>query len=101
MYENAPLVVREAAALHTPAVMVEGSTAATILRDGENGYLVPNDLEAFAARLRDLYRDKAAVRRAGLAASRTIVRSWEDVVGEVLDRYDALIARKTRIRPLK
>jgi Glycosyltransferase len=101
MYDNAPLVVREAAALHTPAVMVEGSTAATILRDGENGYLVPNDLEAFAARLRDLYRDKAAVRRAGLAASRTIVRSWEDVVGEVLDRYDALIARKTRIRPLK
>ena len=101
MYDNAPLVVREAAALHTPAVMVEGSTAATILRDGENGYLVPNDLEAFAARLRDLYHDRAAVRRAGLAASRTIVRSWEDVVGEVLDRYDALIARKTRIRPLK
>ena len=101
MYDNAPLVVREAAALHTPAVMVEGSTAATILRDGENGYLVPNDLDAFAARLRDLYRDRAAVRRTGLAASRTIVRSWEDVVGEVLDRYDALIARKTRIRPLK
>ena len=101
LYDNAPLVVREAAALHTPAVMVEGSTAATILHDGENGYLVPNDLEAFAARLRELYRDRAAVRRAGLAASRSIVRSWEDVVGEVLDRYNALIARKTRIRPLK
>ena len=101
LYDNAPLVVREAAALHTPAVMVEGSTAATILRDGENGYLVPNDLDAFAARLRDLYQDRDQVRRAGLSASRTIVRSWEDVVGEVLDRYDAIIARKTRIRPLK
>ena len=101
LYDNAPLVVREAAALHTPAVMVEGSTAAEILRDGENGYLVPNELDAFAARLRQLYRDREQVRRVGLAASRTIVRSWEDVVGEVLDRYDALIARKTRIRPLK
>ena len=101
LYDNAPLVVREAAALHTPAVMVEGSTAATILRDGENGYLVPNELDAFAARLRALYRDRAAVRRTGLAASRTIVRSWEDVVDEVLDRYNALIARKTQIRPLK
>ena len=101
LYDNAPLVVREAAALHTPAVMVEGSTAATILRDGENGYLVPNELDTFAARLRELYRDREQVRRVGLAASRTIVRSWEDVVGEVLDRYDALIARKTRIRPLK
>ena len=101
LYDNAPLVVREAAALHTPAVMVEGSTAAEILRDGENGYLVPNDLDAFAARLRELYHDREQVRRIGLSASRTIVRSWEDVVGEVLDRYDALIARKTRIRPLK
>ena len=101
LYDNAPLVVREAAALHTPAVMVEGSTAAEILKDGENGYLVPNDLDAFAARLRELYRDREQVRRIGLSASRTIVRSWEDVVGEVLDRYDALIARKTRIRPLK
>ena len=101
LYDNAPLVVREAAALHTPAVMVEGSTAATILRDGENGYLVPNNLDAFAARLRDLYRDREQVRRVGLSASRTIVRSWEDVVGEVLDRYDSIIARKTRIRPLK
>ena len=101
LYDNAPLVVREAAALHTPAVMVEGSTAAEILRDGENGYLVPNELDAFAARLRQLYQDREQVRRVGLTASRTIVRSWEDVVGEVLDRYDAIIARKTRIRPLK
>ena len=101
LYDNAPLVVREAAALHTPAVMVEGSTAAEILRDGENAYLVPNELDAFATRLRQLYRDREQVRRVGLTASRTIVRSWEDVVGEVLDRYDAIIARKTRIRPLK
>ena len=101
LYDNAPLVVREAAALHTPAVMVEGSTAAEILQDGENGYLVPNELDAFATRLRQLYRDRAEVRRVGLTASRTIVRSWEDVVGEVLDRYDAIIARRTRIRPLK
>lgn len=101
LYDNAPLVVREAAALHTPAVMVEGSTAAEILRDGENGYLVPNELDAFATRLRQLYQDREQVRRVGLTASHTIVRSWEDVVGEVLDRYDALIARKTRIRPLK
>ena len=101
LYDNAPLVVREAAALHTPAVMVEGSTAATILRDGENGFLVPNELDAFAACLRKLYSNRGEVRRAGLSASRTIVRSWEDVVGEVLDRYDALIARKTRIQPEK
>lgn len=98
LYDNAPLVVREAAALHTPAVMVEGSTAATILRDGENGFLVQNRLDSFEALLRRLIADRALVRRVGVNASHSIVRSWEDVVEEVIDRYNALIARKTQIR---
>ena len=97
LYDNAPLVVREAAALNTPSVMVEGSTAATILKDGENGFLIPNDLDVFAAKLRELIHDPERVHRIGVQASRTIVRSWEDVVGEVLDRYNRLIARKKKL----
>jgi hypothetical protein len=30
-------------------------------------------------------------------ASRSIVRSWEDVCGEVLDRYNALLSREKLI----
>ena len=91
LYDNAPLVVREAAALHTPAVMAEGATAATILKDGENGFLVENDPEKMAQLLRSLIHDPERVHRVGIQASRTIVRSWEDCVDEVLDRYDALL----------
>ena len=94
LYDNAPLVVREAAALHTPAIMVEGSTAATILRDGENGFLSGGDLDSFAGKVRSLMADRALVRKVGIQASRSIVRPWEDVVEEVQDRYKALIARK-------
>ncbi len=97
LYDNAPLVVREAAALHTPSVMIDESTAATILRDGENGFLVPNNLDAFVSRLRELLADPERVHRVGKTASRSIVRSWEDVVDEVLDRYNRLIAKKTQI----
>ena len=97
LYDNAPLVVREAAALHTPSVMIDESTASTILQDGENGFLVPNNLDAFVARLRELLADPERVHRVGVQASRSIVRSWEDVVGEVLDRYNRLISKKTLI----
>jgi len=100
LYDNAPLVVREAAALHTPSIMVEGSTAATILKDGQNGFLISNSLDSFESCLRKLAKDREGVKRVGDEASVSIVRSWEDVVGEVLDRYNALIERKTRIRPL-
>jgi glycosyltransferase involved in cell wall biosynthesis len=97
LYDNAPLVVREAAALHTPSIMIDESTAATILKDGENGFLVPNNLDAFVARLRELIQDPDRVHRVGVAASHSIVRSWEDVVDEVLDRYNRLIAKRTLI----
>ena len=91
LYDNAPLVVREAAALHTASVMASGSTASTIIRDGVNGFLVDNNVESMEACLRSLASDRELVRRAGLEASRTIVRSWEDCVGEALDRYNMLL----------
>lgn len=91
LYDNAPLVVREAAALHTPAVMAEGATASTILTDGENGFLTANDPDTLAQLLRKLVNDPERVHRVGLQASKTIVRSWEDCVGEVLDRYNTLL----------
>ncbi|MBR5042828.1 MAG: glycosyltransferase [Bacteroidales bacterium] len=91
LYDNAPLVVREAAALHSPAVMAAGATASTILKDGENGFLVKNDPVDMEARLRELVADPERVHRVGVQASKTIVRSWEDCVGEALDRYNVLL----------
>lgn len=94
LYDNAPLVVREAAALHTPAVMAEGATASTILIDGENGFLVKNDPAEMEALLRRLVADPERVHRVGVQASKSIVRSWEDCVGEALDRYNVLLRKR-------
>lgn len=91
LYDNAPLVVREAAALHTPAVMAKGSTASQIITDGADGFLVDNDPEKMAELLRKLVADPARVHRAGIQASKSIVRSWEDCVDEVIDRYNSLL----------
>jgi glycosyltransferase involved in cell wall biosynthesis len=97
LYDTDGLVVKEAAALQTPSVMVETATAASIITDNENGFLIPNDLDAFASRLRELIHDPERVYRVGVQASHSIVRSWEDVVGEVLERYNRLIAKKKLI----
>ena len=91
LYDNAPLVVREAAALNTPSVMAAGATASTILTDGSNGFLVENDPAAMEAKLRELVADPERVHRAGVQASKTIVRSWEDCVEEVIERYNRLL----------
>ena len=97
LYDTDGLVVKEAAALQTPSVMVETATAASVIKDNENGFLITNDVTNFANRLRELIHDPQRVHKVGVQASRTLVRSWEDVVGEVLERYNRLIARKKLI----
>ena len=98
LYDNAPLVVREAAALHTPAVMARGATASTIIKDGVNGFLVENDPESMETLLRHLAGNRDEIKATGIQASKTIVRSWEDCVAEALERYNMLL--KIRNLPL-
>ncbi len=92
-YDNAPLVLREAAAMGTPAILLEGSTASEMIRDGHNGFLTQRTPGHFAARIEQLWHDRALLRRSSLEARNTLVRSWQDVVGEVIDRYDVIIRR--------
>lgn len=98
LYDTDGLVVHEAAALHTPSVMADNASASGMITDGENGFLTPDDPDSFADLLRRLAASRSDLKRgAGLSASRTLVRSWEDIAAEVLDRYNSLIARKKMI----
>ena len=91
LYDNAPLVVREAAALHTPSVLVKGSTASEIVTDNHNGFLVDNSSDALAARIRTLVKSPQLIRQAGQHAALTIAHSWEKVADEVLERYSHIL----------
>lgn len=91
LYDNTPLVVREAAAMGTPALLVKGSTASEVVSNGRNGFLADNDARAFAGLVRALSEDKATLRKVAEGAHKSLVRSWEDVVNEVIDRYDTII----------
>ncbi len=96
LYDNAPLVVREAAALHTPSVLLDDSTAAEIITDQLNGFLSPNDVHEYAKRIKYLINHPQIVQRAGDNASSSISRSWENVVDEVLLRYKEIQDRHAK-----
>lgn len=93
MYDNAPLVVREAAAMGAPSIIPLGSTASEVIRPDKNGYLTHATPEAYADEIRRLYRDRDAIARVGIEARNTLVRSWQDVVEEVADRYAVLVKK--------
>ena len=96
LYDNAPLVVREAAAMHTPALLAKNSTAAEVIVDGVNGFLADNNKNAIAAKIRQLVFNRDVLQLAGRNASQTIVRSWEDIIDSVKQRYLMLIEMKSR-----
>jgi len=92
-YDTWALVVREAAALCTPSLLVEDSTVSKIITDNFNGFLAKNSIESFALKLRELVSNPELIKEVGLNASESITRSWESVAGEVLDRYHHLMKR--------
>ncbi|MDE7160632.1 MAG: glycosyltransferase [Muribaculaceae bacterium] len=93
MYDNAPIVVREAAAMGTPSVLPFGCTASEVIEDGVNGFLTQRSPEAYARIISRLSSDPRAVRVAAAGARTSLARSWDDVVEEVADRYQHLIRR--------
>lgn len=94
IYDNAPLVIREAGALETPSVLVAGSSSAENITDNFNGFLTENSVESFSEKLRELIHSPEKIQQVGVNATQTIARSWESVTDEVLDRYKLLMQRK-------
>jgi glycosyltransferase involved in cell wall biosynthesis len=93
-YDNAPLVVREAAAMHTPSLLLENSTAAEIICDGINGFLTQNNKEAMAAKIREIMANRNLLQETGLRAAKTVARPWTDIISTVIWRYKIAMERK-------
>lgn len=96
LYDNAPLVVREAAALHTPSVLLKESTASEPIKDGSNGFLADHTSEEFAKLVKYLMLNPEMVKQVGKNASTSLVRGWDSIVDDVLERYDLLLRKVKR-----
>ena len=81
-----------------PALLIEGSTAAEVVTDGYNGFLVTESPESYASKIRSLYENRQSVETAARGASSTLTRSWREVMEEVVGRYDEIIERYGRSR---
>ena len=92
LYDAAPMVVREAAVMGTPSVMVRGSTAAEIIRDGENGLLCENSSEDLARVMTEALKDPGKLKEIGRRAKETIPVPWEKVLEKAVERYERLVA---------
>ena len=93
IYDNAPMVVREAAAQRTPALAAEGSCTAEVITAGDNGIISKDESPAVAQAITDFLALPQEKRKAmGERAYETIPIPWDGpLMDTILGRYQALI----------
>lgn len=87
LYDNAGLVMREAAAFQIPTVVTRGSSVSEGIIDGKNGFVAENDPVLFANKLRRLMGQPGLIKTAGDGALHSIYLHWENIVDEVYKNY--------------
>ena len=91
-YDTNGLVVREAAASSTPAVLIEGSCAAEGVTHGRNGFLIAENPDSMAACLGRLSMETMA--SVGECAAKELYLSWESAVKAAVLRYEVVLERQ-------
>ena len=97
VFDNAPLVLREAAVLGVPTLATEGSNAAGAIRKNVSGFTAAADPQAMYEELIRIFTEED-VKKIGQNARETIPLSWEKLIPMVLERYQTVIDGYERTR---
>ena len=97
LWEGLPRVLVQSAAAGRPIVTFDVEGAWEVVREGENGFIVPTrDVDALTARLDTVLRDRRRARAMGLVGRQQVTEAW--TVETMLDRLDAMYTRNTQDR---
>ena len=90
VFDNAPLVLREAAVLGVPTLATAGSNAAGAIRKNVNGFTAQATPEAMSGEIQRIFAEED-IKKIGQCARETIPLSWEKLVPMVMERYQTVI----------
>ena len=91
LYDTFSLVIREAAAMGTPSVVVCGSCAAENIQDGYNGFLCEDDSRSVYYAMSRAMKEPLLMKEVGENARKSLPVSWEEAVGRAAGRYEELV----------
>ena len=98
VYDNAPMVLREAAAQYTPSLVAAGSCTAEVVQDGVNGILAQDDSADISNKIKAFFKlSEEQRKKMGENAYNTIPVPWDGpLMDTILGRYQDLIDKKKR-----
>lgn len=90
-FDTNGLVVREAAASATPAILVKGSCASEGIVDAQTGFICFETAHSVASKIDKIIDNKDLLERVGINAQNDIYISWEDSIKNAYNRYQIVI----------
>lgn len=94
LYDTFGLVIREAAAHHTPSVLMSDALCAKGLTDRVNGYIIDECTpDVYADKIIEFMSNTEIYNKISECASTTLCKTWDQLMPEVEDRYKSLIRR--------
>ncbi len=92
-YDTSGIVVKEAASLRCPSLVLKDTSASELIKDNYNGYLSENNSLSYAQRIIAALNDQNK-EQVGINAQQTLVVNYEKIIDEVFTRYCEIIKIK-------
>lgn len=93
-YDANSLVQIEAASQKTPTVFLENTATSSSVTNDVNGFLVKDDINAYAQRIKEILEDDALYERVKKSAFEDLYHTWDDRVQVAYKIYQEYIEKK-------
>ena len=91
LYDASSLVQIEAASQGTPTMFVKGAVTAGTVTNEVDGFIVENNVDAFANKIVQLLNDENYRNKIGENAKQNLYKNWDDIAKKVYEDYINLI----------
>lgn len=101
VYDTDGIVKIECACYGVPTLCIEGTGAASYIKNDENGFVCKNDKNEFVQKLDFLIKNVDFVKKIGKNAKRDIYITWEEVCEKLNVLYEKYLNTQTFQKPKK
>ena len=91
VYDNSPLVVREAASMGVPSLLTEGSNAAEAVQKDVTGFTAKENKVAMFREILRIFGTPGLLEKVSDGALHHVAKTWKEIVPLVQDKYAEII----------
>ena len=91
VYDNSPLVVREAASMGVPSLLTEGSNAAEAVVKNVTGFTAQENKVAMYREILHIFGTPGLLEKVSDGALRQVAKTWKEIVPQVQEKYAEIL----------